>query len=196
MNQLLSKLVGVSFQKIFLLSLLGSALYFYLYTYDNFSNLNKQIETSSKAIQDQKNIQKDTEDTLKKEIAVKESVATLSQQFETISKSLPAQLTPSDVIGFIDKFAEKAKLKDVSQTPGSINRRDIVEEVPVQVSFVGTYYQIGNFIQQASSFQPMTRVSSYKITRDEANPGRYKFDARLFAYRSFVEKEKTEEVKK
>ncbi len=189
MNQLFSKLIGITYQRVFMLSLALSGAYFYLYTFDNYSKLNAQIESATKEIQNQKNVRKDTEDTLKKEIAVKESVATLSQQFETIAKSLPTQLTPSDVIGFVDKFAEKSKLKDVSQSPMQVNRRDIVEEVPVQISFLGTYFQIGEFIQLASTFQPMTRVSSYKISVDTTETtSRYRFSARLFAYRSASEK--------
>jgi Tfp pilus assembly protein PilO len=194
MNPLLSKLVGIPYQRIFMLSVALGAGYFYFFTYDSYSRLSTQVENAAKEIENQKRIQSDTQDTLKKEIVVKESVAQLAEKFETIAKSLPSQLTPSDVIGFVDKFAEKIKLKEVNQTPGTVTKRDIVEEVPVQVSFVGTYFQIGEFILQASTFQPMTRVSSYRITADSSASSRYNLNVRLFAYRSAVDK--AEEPKK
>lgn len=171
--------------KVFGLGLVLSALYFYFFTYETYNLLSIKIQGLKAEMEKEKVIQVDTDKTLKKAMEVKESVALLSQQYEKISKSLPASLSTTDVMGFVDNFAKSAKVRVTSKNPQPPQKREIIEELPVSLVLSGTYFEIGRFIREVSVYEPITRVADYKITRD-ANPtsSKYVFEGRLKGYRS------------
>lgn len=194
MNQLLNRIVALPMQKVLFFGLVLAGSYYFFFTYDTYNNLNARQEVLARDIAKEKEIQKDTDMTLKKELEVKDSVAALSQQFEKIAKSLPTVLTQSDIMAFIDVFAKESAVKVTLKAPLPSTKLEVIEILPVNVALRGTYFEIGRFIQKVSVFEPITRVSDYKITRDSSGSGIYLFEGKILGYRSLDTKQ--EEVKK
>ncbi len=194
MNQVLNRIIELTMQKVLFFGLVLAGSYYFFFTYDTYNNLNARQEALLRDIVKEKEIQKDTDMTLKKELEVKDSVAALSQQFEKIAKSLPTVLTQSDIMAFVDVFAKEAAVKVTAKSPLPSAKMEVIEILPVNVTLKGTYFEIGRFIQRVSVFEPITRVSDYKITKDSTNSGIYQFEGRILGYRSLDLKQ--EEVKK
>jgi len=193
-NQLLSRIVALTMGKVLFFGLVLAGAYFFFYTYDTYINLSNKQTGLAGQIAQEKETQKDTDSTLKKELEVKDSVALLSQQYEKIARSLPSVLTQSDIMAFVDIFSKASKVRVTLKKPEGAIKKEIVEELPVVVSLKGTYFQIGQFIREVSIFEPVTRVSNYRIYRDTSPGGNYIFDGKIVGYRSIDIK--PEEVKK
>jgi len=194
MNQLLNQIISLTMQKVLFFGLVLAGSYFFFFTYDNYNNLHAREHAVLQEIAREKEIQKDTDSTLKKELEVKDSVAALSQQFEKIAKSLPTVLTQSDIMAFIDIFSKESAVKVTLKSPLPSTKMEVIEVLPVTVHLKGTYFEIGRFIQRVSVFEPITRVSDYRIVRDAINSGVYNFEGKILGYRSLDLKQ--EEVKK
>ncbi len=197
MNPILNKIISLTMQKILVFGLALGGAYYFFYTYDTYVMLTTKREGVEREIETEREIQKDTDSTLKKELEVKDSVAALSLQFEKISKSLPTDITQSDVMAFIDDFSRKAAVKVTDKKPSTTGFLEVVEILPISVTLRGSYFDIGRFIQSVSVNQPITRVSDYTIKRDGTSSGQYIFSGKIIGYRSLEQKiEKNDGAKK
>lgn len=195
MNPILNRIIALTMQKVLFFGVILAGSYYFFFTYDTYNILNAKQQALGRDIDKEKEIQKDTDSTLKKELEVKDSVAALSLQFEKIAKSLPSVLTQSDIMAFIDIFSKEAVVKVTSKSPQASSKLEVIELLPVSVTLKGTYFEIGRFIQRVSIFEPITRVSDCRIIRDAtSNSNTYIFDGKILGYRSLDSKQ--EEVKK
>lgn len=197
MNPILNKIISLTMRQILIFGLALGGAYYFFYTYDTYVMLTSKREAIERDIEKEREIQKDTDNTLKKELEVKDSVAALSLQFEKISKSLPTDITQSDVMAFVDEFSRKAAVKVTDKKPNATGNLEVVEILPISVTLRGTYFDIGRFIQSVSIGQPITRVSDYTIRRDGIGSGQYIFTGKIVGYRSLGQKiEKIDGAKK
>ena len=165
---------------------------FWYFLYDDGSNLDNQIGQITSQLQAQEEKKKDTDATLKQVQEMQEKVGLLSQKYEEIAKRLPAALFSIDINKAIDEFARIAAVSVKSKKPGSNVRREVVEEVPVEISIEGTYAQLGQFVYTVSSAERMARTINIVISPSEAGAKQLRLNGTVVGYKLAPQPQKTE----
>lgn len=195
MNKLFEVLAAYSYGKTLLVGAVLAAV-FYFTLYDDGSAIDAQMVAISKQVAEQEAKKKDTDATLKQVREMQEKVGRLSNQYQEISRHLPSSLSSVDVNGFVDKIARDAGVSIKIKKPLDVIRKEIVEEVPVDVTLEGNYGDLAKFVDMVSSAEKMARVRNIIISEVQAlGPKRLKFEGQVVGYRLAPEKPKTEKKK-
>ncbi|MGZ3803280.1 MAG: type 4a pilus biogenesis protein PilO, partial [Pseudobdellovibrionaceae bacterium] len=142
MNQLIEKFIEklslMSNGKAIILGLILGASYYFTF-YDDGSALTQQIGAVNGQLAEAEKKKKDTESTLKEEARMKEAIGKLSEQYAFIAKKLPSELKSSEMIRGIDSVAKMAGVSVKMKKPGNVNKKEVVEDLPVDVTLEGSY---------------------------------------------------------
>lgn len=193
MNKFFETLSGYTYGKTLVLGLLlGAAFFFTLY--DDGSQIEAQIVAVQQQVQEQEAKKKDTDATLKQVNEMREKLGRLSQQYQEIARRLPTVLFSIDINKAIDAFARGANVNVKMKRPAENIKREVVEEVPVDITLEGTYAQLAQFVSLVSSSERMARVKNITISDDNNTDvnKKLKFDGQVVGYKLAPEKEKTE----
>ncbi|WP_413558400.1 type 4a pilus biogenesis protein PilO [Bdellovibrio sp. HCB209] len=193
MNKFFETLSGYTYGKTLGLGVLLGAI-FYFTLYDDGSQVEAQIASVQQQVQEQEAKKKDTDATLKQVNEMREKLGRLSQQYQEISRRLPTVLFSIDINKAIDAFARGANVNVKMKRPGENIKREVVEEVPVDITLEGTYAQLAQFVSLVSSSERLARVKNITISEEQgADPNKkLKFDGQVVGYKLAPEKEKTE----
>lgn len=193
MDKLFEKLSALTYGKALLLGLLVGGL-FYVTMYDDGSALEGQIGSITQQLTAEEEKKKDTDSTLKQVREMQEKIGRLSQQYQEVSRRLPGVLYSIDINKSIDGFARTAMVDVKSKKPGENIKREVVEEVPVEISLEGTYGQLAQFVYMVASSERLARVKNIVITEPENDSSgkKLKFEGQVVGYKLAPEKEKTE----
>jgi len=195
MNQILEKLSALSNGKALAIGLVLGALYYFM-MYDDGSSQLAQIQALNQQLIDAEAKRKDTEATLQEEARMKDADGKLSEQYAFISKKLPSELKSSDMIRSIDVVAKASGVSVKLKKPGAIEKREVVEELPIDVSLEGTYGQITQFVYQTSNLERLTRVMNFSVVSQNPEEGIEKglrFEGQVVSYKLAPEPEKASE---
>lgn len=165
---------------------------FYFTLYDDGSAVDAQIVAINGQLKTEEAKKKDTDATLKQVREMQDKVGRLSTQYQEISRRLPSALYSIDINKSIDGFARNAGVNIKSKKPGENIRKEVVEEVPVEVSLEGTYAELAQFVYLVSSAERMSRVKNITITDSGTGAKKLKFDGQVVGYKLAPEKPKTE----
>lgn len=190
MNQLFEKLAAMTSGKAMIIGLfLGLAYYFALY--DDGSALTAQIGVINGQLQEAETKKKDTEVTLQEEARMKDAVGKLSEQYTLIATKLPSELKSADMIRGIDSVAKMAGVSIKMKKPGTVIKKEVVEELPVDVTLEGTYAQIAQFVYYTSNLERLTRVLNFSLAaQDESKEKPLRFEGQVVSYKLAPEPEK------
>jgi len=193
MNKFLEKLSGISNGKALMLGLIAGFAY-YMALYDDGSSFEAQIGAMNGQLQQAETKKKDTEATLQEEARMKDAVGKLSQQYAFIATKLPSELKSSEMIRGIDSVAKMAGVSVKMKKPGTVIKKEVVEELPVDVTLEGSYAQIAQFIYYTSNLERLTRVLNFALTAqaDDANNKErpLRFEGQVVSYKLAPEPEK------
>ncbi|MBK9323848.1 MAG: type 4a pilus biogenesis protein PilO [Bdellovibrionaceae bacterium] len=192
MNQLFEKLSGLSNSKALVLGMVLGALYYFM-LYDDGSAQLAQIQTLNQQLSEAETKRKDTEATLQEESRMKDAIVKLSEQYAFISKKLPSELKSSEMIRSIDVVAKTSGVSVKLKKPGSIEKKAVVEELPIEVTLEGSYGQITQFIYYISNLERLTRVINFSLMSQSPDGGIEKglrFDGHVVSYKLAPEAEK------
>ena len=148
MVNLLVKLIGIEYSKLVLASILMAAGYYYFSFKDTMDSLDNQLVQLKEQKRQEEDKYRETKETEQRAQLVQENVTKLSQNLEKIQKKLPNNITTSDIMSYIEDFSRKTLIQVSSKKPLPTQKVDIVEKLPLEVEFTGTYAQIGNFFVQ------------------------------------------------
>lgn len=191
MNKLLETISAFTFGKAFIIGL-GIGGLFYFTMFDSGAALEAQIATANGQLQVEETKKKDTDATLKQVTEMKEKVGRLSSQYQEISRRLPSALYSTDINKSIDTFARNAGVSVKLKKPGDNIRKEVVEEVPVEVNLEGTYAELAQFVYLVSSAERMSRVKDITIVDTGSGAKKLKFDGQVVGYKLAPEKSKAE----
>jgi type IV pilus assembly protein PilO len=193
MNQIFGKLAGLTNGRALFIGLILGGIYYFM-LYDDGSALHAQIGTLNTQLTAAEVKKKDTEATLQEEARMKETVGKLSEQYAFISKKLPYELKSAEMVRAIDTVAKTSGVSVKLKKPGVIAKKEVVDELPVDVSLEGNYAQIAQFIYHTSNLERLTRILNFSITAqapDSAGNARgLKFDGQVVSYKLAPESEK------
>lgn len=183
MNKLFEKLASYTITQACIVGLILGAFY-YFFMYNDGTALDAQVRTFQDQIRQEEVKKRDTENALKEEALIKESVGRLSQQFQEVSRRLPTTLYSIDISKSIDTFVQSSGVSLKSKKPGTTVRKDLVEEVPVSVIVEGGYNEIAQFIYQISSAERLTRVKNFVISPlEDKSSRRLRFEGQIVGYK-------------
>lgn len=190
MSQLLEKLAAMTNGKALMIGFfLGLA--YYLSLYDDGSVLHAQIATINKELETAEAKKKDTEATLQEEARMKEAVGKLSEQYAFIATKLPSELKSADMIRGIDSVAKMAGVSVKMKKPGVVAKKEVVEELPVDVTLEGSYAQIAQFIYYTSNLERLTRVLNFSLSSlENSKETTLRFEGQVVSYKLAPEPEK------
>lgn len=192
MNQLFEKLAAISNGKALVLGLFLGLAYYFGY-YDDGSALTAQIGVINGQIQEAEIKKKDTEATLQEEARMKDAVGKLSEQYAFIAKKLPSELKSSEMIRGIDSVAKMAGVSVKLKKPGTVTKKEVVEELPVDVSLEGTYAQIAQFVFYTSNLERLTRVLNFSLSAQHDDASKpLRFEGQIVSYKLAPDPEKPE----
>lgn len=194
MNKFFETISAYSMGKAFIVGLAIAGLYFFT-MYDDGSAVDAQMTSVNQQLKEQEAKKKDTDATLKQVREMQDKVGRLSTQYQEISRRLPSALFSIDINKSIDAFGRNAGVNVKTKKPAENIRKEVVEEVPVDVSLEGSYSELAQFVYLVSSAERMSRVKNITIT--EVSPGakKLKFDGQVVGYKLAPEKPKTEKKK-
>lgn len=192
MNQLFEKLAAMTNGKAIIIGLIAGAAYFFG-MYDDGSALTTQITTLDGQLREAEAKKKDTEATLQEEARMKDAVGKLSEQYAFIAKKLPSDLKSSEMIRGIDSVAKMAGVSVKMKKPGTVVKKEVVEELPVDVSLEGSYSQIAQFIFYTSNLERLTRVVNFSLAAHQEDATKpLRFEGQVVSYKLAAEPEKTD----
>lgn len=195
MNKFFQKLVNFSMAQVLVMGLVAG-LGYYFFMYNDGSALKGEIANLEGQSAQEETKKKDTDNTLKEEARMKESIVLLSQQYAEISKQLPTSLTSIDINRNIDAFARNAGVSIKSRKPGTNIRKEIVDEVPVSVTLEGTYSELASFLFLVSSSEKAASMKAFTLSgMDSKAGGRLRLDGTVTGYQMAEEKPAKEGAK-
>jgi type IV pilus assembly protein PilO len=182
MNRIFEKLASLTSAKAMILGLILAGVY-YMTSYDNGETVEAQIQGLNKEIATAELKKKDTEATLKEEANMKEAVGKLSAQYAFISKKLPSDLKSAEMVRAIDTVATISGVSVKFKKPGTVIQKEVVEELPVDVTLEGTYGQIAKFIYHTSNLERLTRVLNFTVSGPDLKTRNLRFDGQVVSYK-------------
>ncbi len=191
MNKFFETISTYTLGKAFIIGLAICGV-FYFTLYDDGSAVESQIAAIGGQLKTEEAKKKDTDATLKQVREMQDKVGRLSTQYQEISRRLPSALYSIDINKSIDGFARNAGVNVKSKKPGENVRKEVVEEVPVEVSLEGTYSELAQFVYLVSSAERMSRVKNIVITDPGSGAKKLKFDGQVVGYKLAPEKPKAE----
>lgn len=192
MNKFFDQLAAQPFNKVLLIGLVLTGLYWYA-IYDDGTAVDAQITSLAQQLQEEENKKKDTDATLKQVQEMQEKVGQLSAKYQEISRRLPSVLFSIDINKAIDDFARNSGVSVKSKKPSENIKKEVVEEVPVEVSLEGSYAELAQFTFLVSTAERMARVKNIVISEGEPNSKRVKFEGQVVGYKLAPEEKKKPE---
>ena len=172
-TKLISLIADMSTSRIAIIGLIFTAFY-YTSLFNSGSNIDEAIKNLNAQIE-QENIKKiETNRILKKEEQMRADVSVLVKKYEEVKSKIPIEFLESELRIIIDKFAEQNNLKTNKTNRGSAGQdlaafqdANLVEQVPLEFSFTGTFAGVFSFIQQLSTTEKLIKLDRISMTASD-----------------------------
>jgi type IV pilus assembly protein PilO len=96
-------------------------------------------------------------------------VQALEARLETLKRILPPEKEMPDLMRRVQYLAAQSSLAIRSFTPGAPVQKDFYQEIPISLSFEGTYHNMGAFLDRISRMSRLVNMGNLKI-RAQTNP--------------------------
>lgn len=181
MNRIFQILVNYTLQQILIFGIVAG-LAFYFLAFDDGSSYMNDIQTIQSDIKKEEERKKDTESTLREAQRMKDAVVELSNQYQQIARQIPSSLSSIELNRNIDAFARNSGASIKSRKPMNIVSKEIVDEVPVQISLEGTYADLAQFLYLVSSAERVTSVKTFTMKPLERESSKLKLEGTVVGY--------------
>lgn len=184
MNKILERLAALTSLQVLIGGVLLGAFYFYT-SFDDGSGIDLQLNSVMEEVKKEEVKKKDVDATLAEKSRMEKSLMSLGEQYSIVTKLLPSNLSSIEVNRSIDQFATNSGVNIKNRKPGTPIPREVVEEVPVDVTLEGTYSELTHFMYMISSIERLTRVGSFALERtvETKDNGKLKFIGSVIGYR-------------
>lgn len=89
---------------------------------------------------------------------------TIERDFGTMLGQLPGQTEVANLLDDISQTALAAGLDPREFDPGNEVSRDFYAEMPIQLSYLGSYHEIGRFVSDVAALSRIVTLHDIKIT--------------------------------
>ncbi len=182
MNKFFEQLAAIEIGKTLVMGV-GLAAFYYFTLYDDGSGLDAQIAQVNVMVQEEETKKADTDSTLRQVKEMQEKIGQLSVKYQEISRRLPATLYSIDLNKAIDDFARTSGVSVKLKKPGETIKRELVEEVPVEINLEGTFAELAQFTYLVASAERISRVTDIVISATEGGGKHLKFEGDVIGYK-------------
>lgn len=187
MNKFFQSLVRYPLSQIAFFSVLIGALYYFI-IYDDGSAINQEISELQEQIAQEETKRADTEKTLSEEARMKDALVILTQEYQSLSRKLPAALSSIDINRNIEAFARESGVSIKNRRPENIVRKEIIDEVPVVVGLEGGFAELAQFIYYVSAAERVTSLRKFIIQPLDPKSTRLRLEGTVLGYKLAEEK--------
>ncbi len=121
----------------------------------------------------------------------KREVASLEQKLDDITQILPRQTETGDLLRWIKNLGDQSNLELKSFAPGELRPVEFYKEFPIQMQIVGTYHDLGIFLDRVSKYSRIINVDNLKVNnaKDKNKTIRAKFTATTFVSQEMADED-------
>lgn len=186
MNKIFEQLASLEFSRVIIISVFVALAYYFM-LYNDGSAIQASIASTDQELSVAQTKKDETDIALRQVQEMKSKVGELSAKFEQISRQLPSQLLSIDINKAIDDFARAAGVVVKAKRPGAEVRKNVVDEVPVEITVEGSYAQLAQFAYLVSQSEKAMRLTKVQITQvdgiDAITAKRIKMDGLVVGYK-------------
>ena len=184
MSPLLLKFAQLEMQKVLVVGLVLAGLY-YMTAFDDGSSIEMNIARIEQDIQNELQKKEETNKLLKESEETKNKLIEAEAHFKTISSKISADLSPTEITQRIQEAVDisGSKLKQIR--PGTIEKKELLQEVPVRLSLMGGYSDFAMFVYHISKSSIISKVSSFSIknsNKENSDKAQLEFDGMVLTY--------------
>lgn len=152
-------------------------LYFFG-VFDSGAAFETQLSNAKKELADEAEKQKKTREIMTRKEEVKNKVVKLNENFIEASKRLPSELKQAQIIDDITLAMNTTGSKVRSLVPKPASKKDLFEEIPVQVEVAGSFAQLTQFLLYLHTLERITKVKNIEIKHPQASGAQKGYDPR------------------
>lgn len=192
------RIVSFSYSKVAMMGILLAGVYYFLSFQDTLTNFETKQKQLNASLAAEKEKEQDTKATESNAERIKASVKELNSNLETVQKTLPSNITTSDVISYIETFSREAQIQIKEKNPLVVVKEDITEKLPVKILFTTTYKKLGKFFVEAANNDRIITIPRYTLRRssDPSLETSIDVEVELNGYRAVDQKEDVGEKEK
>jgi len=144
-----------------------------------------QLEQLVQDEQDRRSLFESLQDKAANLDAYKEQLATIERDFGTMLQKLPGSTEVPNLLEDISRTALGVGLVQESFDPDNETLKDFYAELPIQLSYTGTFHEIGVYISEVAALSRIVTLHDIQITRqsDMNAPEQLLFNATAKTYR-------------
>jgi type IV pilus assembly protein PilO len=144
-----------------------------------------QLEQLVQDEQDRRSLFESLQDKAANLDAYKEQLATIERDFGTMLQKLPGSTEVPNLLEDISRTALGVGLEQEKFDPDSETPKDFYAELPIQLSYTGTFHEIGVYISEVAALSRIVTIHDIQITRqsDMNEPEQLLFNATAKTYR-------------
>jgi len=192
MAALEQKVIALStVQKIllFLITFLVLCAGFYFFSYkpqaEKIGKLRLDISKQEKRLAELKRAAEQTK-------ILEAEVAKSQEEFDQMLALLPDQKEIPELLDNISRLAAQAGLENIFFQPQPEQVHDFYAVIPVRLDLVGTYHQLGVFLDSASKLHRIIKIDQLSLSRQKETPS-LQVNCTIITYR-FLEKSEQKEA--
>jgi type IV pilus assembly protein PilO len=126
--------------------------------------------------------------------ALEAEVAKMEEDFNQLLALLPDQREIPGLLDSISRLASQAGLEQVSFQPQPEQMQDFYASIPVRLELVGSYHELGVFLDRVSKLDRIVKIDNLSLTRLK-QPPKLQVGCTVVTYR-FVEKAEAKPAQK
>ncbi len=179
LNKILSTMSELSTGRVAIAGFIITGIYYYSF-FDDGSRFNTEITSLKQQIEAETVKKAETVKILKKEEQMRADVSLLVKKYEEVKSKIPIEFLESELRIIIDKLADENNLKTTKNNRGNAGQNlnafedaKLVEQVPLEYSFTGSFSGIFNFIKQASLTEKLIKLDQITLQASDKR-GQYK----------------------
>jgi type IV pilus assembly protein PilO len=190
MNKIYNFFAGLTSQKMLIIAGIVGGIY-YMALFDDGTALETQLNQLKNEISVENEKVTRSDKALLEIEEVRMQVGALGEQFKVVAQKIPAEIQMAEVIRMVDGVAKSAGVSIKSKEPMARISKDYFEEVPLKLTFEGSFSEITMYLFYISSLERIMRVRDFKIEmpagsgRDPLNEfsGSLRFEGEILSYR-------------
>lgn len=167
---------------VFAAALLVPALLFYFFFFkpqsEKIAALEKQVATATAELNKVKQAARDLP-------RHKQEFEAVQQQFEAMAVLLPKSQEIPDLLRNISDLGKGAGLDFLTFVPGQETPKDFYAEIPIDITIVGPYHNLGAFLDNVSKLERIVTVNNITMDKpkEEGTEMLLNSSCRLITYR-------------
>lgn len=157
------------------LALFGALLagIYYATLFNDGHLIRQAADTLKTQIEEEKIKKVDTTRILQKEEQMRADVTMLAKKYEDVKSKIPIEFLESELRILVDQFVTQFELKSTKNLRstktkdfGSSQDSKLVDQVVLEYTLVGSYFNLEKFIQQISNLDKLIKLESFQINAE------------------------------